>query len=204
MSTLSRCLGVFDVAEEGHVEAGQVLFKEGHVETGKLLFKFDTSDHERDLYKLKSRLIHSDLAGDRLTDGFLNQFVWTPVQLEIDAAEAEVGTWVDALETAKDRAKVGAVPLSGGEGTPIHVAKDLAEARAKVALRTDNRLQKNIEVETEKYLWQAERKEILKQLNLTKEIIKLCTIRAPRSGIVRFCIYPGASVAKDDLLVTLI
>lgn len=177
-----------------HAVIDTVLVQDGQpVTAGQPILKLDSLDFERELQKAQFQLKLLDIAAERLTDDYLNDFVYGPMQSMIDFRSkvmderAAVRDYV-ATDVGSDPAKIADAEAK------------LDAANAEKLNAVDSLARKKLDVANQKQDKEAEHAQATQSVGFMQKLIELSTLVAPVTGKVSVRTVAGVFVEKGDLL----
>src|SRR5262245_30078995 len=84
-----------------------------NVKAGQPVLQLDASVLERELLRQKNRLELNKITAERLTDDYLETYIWPPIRELVKVRAEETAFREEYLASAKDLAAVGEVPDAG-------------------------------------------------------------------------------------------
>lgn len=166
-----------------------------------ILLKFDAFDFERELYKIKSKLIHQSYLRDHLRVEYTDKYITGPLKNEVAVATADTESAAHMLEIANDRFRTAAVTRAITIDSPNRNERELIESTIRQLQKEDNLAQKTSEILENIKIWSSEQDALLKTKAILEMQIAQCTVVAP--GDCRFVAttFGGAFVKKDTVLL---
>lgn len=172
----------------------KILLKTGQpVAAGQPILKLDTMRLERELEKTQMQLQVLDVAAERLTDDYLNSYVFGPMQAMIDFRKVAAGN--------ADFTRNYVATSAGADDAQIALAgAKLDAASAELLNATDALERKKLDITRKKTDQDADRAQLNKSRELIQKLIDFSTIRAPRAGQLELQTVEGVFVEKGDAL----
>lgn len=160
---------------------------------------------DRQVAKLESKLALNAVSADRLSDDYLDRFVFLPLDELVGVRRRQYIFSKAFLKFQHEKERVGEVKPAGvigneEAGTVALSAKDLADAQYAYAEAKDGKLKKLSEINEERAKNLSERDEALRSVALIHNLIAMRTVLSPIEGIIEFRCVVGQFVDKGDVV----
>lgn len=168
----------------------------GNAKAGALLCTLDTTLLQIKIIELKSALEMNAKAADRLTDDYLNNFIYASLNAQISIAKKTYDATNEVFEHVLGGARIGAQTLFEIEDSRA------TNDKAQISLNKANfaKTHKIAEIEVARAENLAERENITGKINLYSSIISSRSIECPFDCAVTQYTLSGMFVAKDKVL----
>jgi hypothetical protein len=164
-----------------------------------VVFKLNMFDLDRETFRLRQQLELSRLAAERLEEGYLNDFVFKPLQAGIDYAQQSLADSQDILKETNNWFNVGVLTRADvGRATADVFDKQSLLGRAQIDL-----IQRQIEVDGQKRRLSAQQTDINERIALNGKLSDISQYLMPADGTVEWHTYLGAFVEKADPICTI-
>jgi hypothetical protein len=170
-----------------------------YVEPDELLFSLNGFEIDRETYKLKQELLLSQITDRRLTEDYVRDFVFRPMEATIDVAQSD-------LEAAEVEVEYERRQLEIGEGLPGDLTRAeiaLEEKRIIVDQAESDLIQRQIEIDGQRRRLAAEQEDYNQRLRLNGKIKEMHEFRVSRKCRVTWHTWQGAFVEEGDPMCTL-
>jgi len=177
-----------------HATVETVVVQNGQsVLVGQPILKLDSLNFEREQQKAQVHLRLLDIAAERLTDDYLNAFVYGPMQSMITFRSTVVSDRQAMRDDVAGRIGVPQPTIDGAEAK-------LDEAKAELSNAVDSLARKKLEIAKQKLDKEAERTQLTQSVQFMQRLIDLSTIVAPVAGKIDLGTVAGVFVERGDLL----
>jgi multidrug resistance efflux pump len=176
-----------------------VLSKMAVVGLNEELFRLNALEVDRENFKLEQELEMNKLTEERLDKDYLDSLIYGPLNAAIEMATAVVEETQEELREYRERFQVGEVTrtdVAQAEGR-------LAEKQILLVKAKNDKMQKDIEIESQQRRFAAERQDLAERIDLNIKIRELYAYKSQFAGKVTYHTYQGAFIEKGDPICTI-
>jgi hypothetical protein len=166
------------------------------VDVGEPILKLSTLEWDRELQKLGFQIRILDIASERMTDDYVNTYVLGPMEAMVNYRKTNVDNYQFIFDYTWSLIGVGDAEVKQAQ-------TKVDDAKAEMANAVDALEIKKRDIAKQKADKETDRLQLVRSVELIKNLIKLSTILAPRPGRFELKAFEGVFVEKGDLLFEL-
>lgn len=164
-----------------------------------VLFKLNVGEIERDIFKLEQELTLLELTEKRLSDEYLANYIFKPLDAAVDFA------WSN-YEAASEEAEHLRIPYEQGiiRREDYLAGLDRKACAEVLALKAKNDLaQRHIEIDGQKRQLQSQQVDLARRIAITRQIASSYEYASVHTASITLHTYAGAFVEEGDPILTL-
>ncbi|MBP2572392.1 hypothetical protein D3C80_913360 [compost metagenome] len=166
----------------------------------EILFKLNVGELERDIFKLEQEMMLLELTEKRLTDEYLANFIFKPLDAAADFAKSNYEAATEEAEHLRIPYEQGIIP-----SWEYLAALDRKACAEVLALKATNDLaQRHIEIDGQKRQLQSQQADLARRIMVTRKIVSSYEYAAGHDANVISHTYAGAFVEEGDPILTLV